>query len=150
MGILFDYFTAPDDAGAASVLEHGPLGPGAEPVFPTVSTKGIDPTVGLGTAAALLTGRTFDEILADTAKSGPIADDGDGSIFVVEVDAVVSDAIADADETRLREVAVPWAQSEEFDGRADPADLAEFLIAIRSIALTARSDQAGLYCWICI
>ena len=58
-----------------------------------------------------------------------LSDDGEtpcGSIFVIEVDAVVSDAIADADETRLREVAVPWAQSEEFDGRADPADLAEF------------------------
>ncbi|MFB6610251.1 hypothetical protein ACFCVO_08030 [Agromyces sp. NPDC056379] len=150
MGILFDYFTAPDDAGAASILEHGPLGPGSEPVFPTVSTKGIDPAVGLGTAAALLTGRTFDEILADSADSGPIAEDGDGTIFVIEVDDVVTEAIADADESRLREVAVPWAQAEEFGGHADPADLAEFLIAIRSIALTARSDGAGLYCWICI
>ena len=49
MGILTDYFSAPDDAQAGRAARTGPSSPDPltnQPVFPTVELKGIDPFVG--------------------------------------------------------------------------------------------------------
>jgi hypothetical protein len=54
MGVLFDYFRAPDAKTAKRAIDRlgGPLAP--EPIFDGVDAKGIDPTVNLGQLVAFI------------------------------------------------------------------------------------------------
>ncbi|GAA3757932.1 hypothetical protein [Micromonospora maritima] len=69
MGILCDYFSAPDDEAAAAVADV-PGGPGSapDPGLEVVELKGIQPTVQLGTLEALLTGRDYDAVTENTTS----------------------------------------------------------------------------------
>jgi len=58
--------------------------------------------------------------------------------------------MADADEARLREVAEPWSRTEEFDGEADPADLAALLTGLEELARNAKTRGDRLYCRVCV
>jgi hypothetical protein len=57
VGVIFDYFAAPDVTAAAAVLEHGP--------DDAVAAGGVDPAVLLGHLDELLGGRPLDEQLED-------------------------------------------------------------------------------------
>jgi hypothetical protein len=72
MGLICDYFAAPSDESAAEVVDHdhGPA--------PAVPGGRIDPIVVLGTVTALLTGRTFGEVLAASDRRDPVAMQDDG------------------------------------------------------------------------
>ena len=59
-------------------------------------------------------------------------------------------ALATASPNRLREVAVPWSQIEEFWGQADPSGLAAFLEDVSELAKHSRSRSERLYCWVCV
>lgn len=59
-------------------------------------------------------------------------------------------ALANASDERLAEVAVPWSQTEEFWGQADPEELAEFLRDFASLARGAEEAGQRLYCWLCV
>ena len=149
MGILTDYFAAPDDAQAGSAARRGPSSPDPltnQPVFPTVELKGIDPFVVLGTLAGLLTDRPYAEAKSDPRHGELVASAGDEGPWVVAVTAELVTALAAATPTDLDAVAVRWAATEELEG-SDPADLAG---ALRRLAtLCVRADDAGhrLYCW---
>ena len=95
MGVLLDYFAAPSDEAAASTIDRlggpgsrevealpeapkrglfGRKRSAADPVvrsdeslevYDTLSVKGIDPLVQLGTLEEVLTGRSYDEIVED-------------------------------------------------------------------------------------
>ncbi|MBM7819547.1 hypothetical protein JOE63_002024 [Cellulosimicrobium cellulans] len=149
MGILTDYFSAPDDAQAGSAARQGPSSPDPltnQPAFPTVELKGIDPFVVLGTLAGLLTDRPYAEAKSDPRHGELVASAGDEGPWVVAVTAELVTALAAATPTDLDAVAVRWAATEELEG-SDPADLAG---ALRRLAtLCVRADDAGhrLYCW---
>jgi hypothetical protein len=99
VGVIFDYFAAPNAAAAADTIDWvgGPSQPPtAAPVarrglfgrrsnasdavpqaaYRTLSDTGIDPVVQAGALEELLTGRSFDEILA--ANAGAQVADRDG------------------------------------------------------------------------
>jgi hypothetical protein len=149
MGILTDYFAAPDDTRAATAAALGPDSPDpltSQPAFATVELKGIDPFVVLGTLTSLLTDRPYAEVTADARHGSLVATAGDEGPWVVSVTDTVVGALAGATPAALDEVAVRWAATEELEG-SDPVDLADALH--RLSALCARADDAGhrLYCW---
>src|SRR5690606_40145183 len=80
MGILTDYFAAPDDARAAVAAPTGPSAPDfltSQPGFATVELTGINPFVVLGSLASLLTGRPYREVTADARHGSLVASVGD-------------------------------------------------------------------------
>lgn len=160
MGVLFDYFVAPDDSAAAAVIDW-PSGPASGvpkkglfgkpvPGLVTMQDTGVEPTVTLGMLEEMLTGKTFDEQLADKGSRPVVATREGGERMVVRIgdDLVASLAAAPGD--RLRELAQPWSQIEEFWGHGDPVSLQEFLQRLQGMAAQAQAGKKGLYCWVCV
>lgn len=177
MGVLFDYFPAGSDEEAASVIDRpgGPGYPavavplvepkrgffglrrrtpapvitnGAGPVvYDTISVKGIDPVVQLGTLEELMTGRALDDILEDPRSGHTVATRDRGELLVVTLTDALSKALAGVDDDVLEQVAVPWSQTEEFFDAADPRDLADFLKDLSAMARQAEATGQRLYCW---
>ncbi|MDX6431125.1 MAG: hypothetical protein QOE54_3491 [Streptosporangiaceae bacterium] len=146
MGNLYDYFAAADDATAAGTFDL-PGGPSVGD-FDTVATKGIDPSVQMGTLEELLTGRPYEEVIEDDRWGEPI-DHGDEEAEhgVVTLTGTLVTALAISDRNRLAEVAVPWSQTEEFWGQGDPEALTELLSELSGLARRAEEKGHGLYCW---
>lgn len=160
MGVLFDYFAADSDAVASSTIDwpsgpsrgvpkKGPFGK-AMPGLPTVDGKGIEPVVTLGMLEELLTGRTFDDQLADPEARPILADRDGGERLVIRIGDKLVEALGQAQPSDLDALAGPWSQIEEFYGSANPADLALFLRSLRDLAVSAKSGDQKLYCWVCV
>lgn len=145
MGLINDYFVAPSDESAAEVVDHD-----GGPASPVVPGGRIDPIVVLGTVTALLTGRTFGEVLAAGDRRDPVAMQDDGTELVLRVDDVAVDALTGADDAALTAVAVPWSQTEELAGASDPEQLAGFLRELAGLVRDARESGEALYCWVCV
>ncbi|RSM66344.1 hypothetical protein DMH03_04295 [Amycolatopsis sp. WAC 01376] len=146
MGVLFDYFAAPDNETAATTLDL--VGGPAEASLPTVALKGVDPLVQLGTLESLFTGVGYETIIE--RDLGPIAMADGGTRLVVALTGELTAALSDADEARLREVAEPWSRTDEFGGQADPAELADLLTGLAELARTATTRGDRLYCWVSV
>ncbi|MFI7122439.1 hypothetical protein [Amycolatopsis sp. NPDC049868] len=146
MSVLFDYFAAPDNDAAAATIDL--VGGPADASLPTVSLKGVDPFVQLGTLESLLTGVGYETIIE--RDIAPVAMADGGARLVVSLTEELSAALSDADEARLREVAEPWSRTDEFGGQADPADLATMLTGLAELARTARTRGDRLYCWVSV
>ncbi|MCW2913346.1 MAG: hypothetical protein JWN52_1414 [Actinomycetia bacterium] len=146
MGNLYDYFAAADDETAAGTFDL-PGGPSMGG-FDTVATKGIDPSVQMGTLEELLTGRPYEEIIEDDRWGEPI-DHGDEEAEhgVVTLTGTLATALAVADRENLAEVSVLWSQTEEFWGQGDPESLTELLGELSDLARRAQEKEHGLYCW---
>ncbi|MFI7212499.1 hypothetical protein [Micromonospora maritima] len=151
MGILCDYFSAPDDEAAAAVADV-PGGPGSapDPGLDVVELKGTQPTVQLGTLEALLTGRDYDAVTENSRWCKAVAVRHDGEVLVLSLTDELQAALADAPQSRLREVAEPWSTTEEFWGQAEPSVLAEALIELAGLARRATARAERLYCWVCV
>lgn len=142
---LFDYFAATSDEAAAQVLTSGGPDPDEVPVLPV---KGIEPMAQLGTLEALLTGVAYETIAAGPRAAKMVAHVDE--VYVVTITDELQAVLTSYDEDRLEEVAIPWAQTEEFRGVADPAVLAEFLGSFADLARFATERGERLYCWISV
>lgn len=120
------------------------------PVYDTISVKGIDPIVQLGTLEALLTGRPYDDVVEDPRSGHDLASRDGGERLVITITDSLTAALAGATDEALQQVAVPWSQTEEFWGAADPSDLAGFLVDLGELARGAADRGHRLYCWICV
>ncbi|WP_436773130.1 hypothetical protein [Yinghuangia sp. YIM S09857] len=158
MGVLFDYYRAPDAAAALRALERdgGPKGRGApgQPVFDAMDAKGIDFAVMLvplvdavaGTVTDFTAPDSLDFVLVwpagDAAAATPEDPSGDEGVLIAELGQRTRDALADADDTRLPEFAARWGRAAGLDG-----DLTG--LAADFVALARRARDAGdrLYCW---
>jgi hypothetical protein len=180
MGVIFDYFAAGSDQEAVTVIDRvggpssqavivtppepkrGSLGrkrSASEPtlstdpdlvMYDTVSVKGIDPLVQLGTLEELLTGRAYDDVVDDPRSGHPlVARDGGERLVCTLTDSLTS-ALARASGDELRRIAQPWSRTEEFWGAADPEELAEFLGDLADLARRAQVSSQRLYCWVCV
>lgn len=149
MGVLYDYFSAPNDEQAVQVLEveGGPTS--ADSGFDAGTLGGIDPVVQLGTLEALLTGTPYDDVTDDPRAGHNLAMSEDYDRIVITVTDALATALAAADDARLAEVAEPWSQTEELEG-ADPAQLAAFARDLAALARRAAAADHRLYCWTCI
>ena len=152
MGLITDYFMAESDEDAAQTIDWigGPEVPvdGSE-AYPVVSLPGIEPLVMLGTVETLLTGRTFDDVLADPSGHEVAARDG-GERLVWALTETLQTALAEADESGLEAIAGPWSESEEFWGQGDPVQAAEMLIELAALVRAGRAAGRSLYCWVCV
>ncbi|MBA4861338.1 hypothetical protein H1V43_08035 [Streptomyces sp. PSKA54] len=72
MGNLYEYFSAPDDEAALRTFAAGPAAVGLQPL----DVKGIDPYLLIGAAEALLTGKTFDDVAAQSRFNHLLSDPG--------------------------------------------------------------------------
>lgn len=144
MGVVYDYFTAASDEEAAAAINdlRAPSG-GRE----LVADTGIDPAVQLGTLEELLTGRSYDSIEEDPRNGDVLADRDGGEILILTVTDALLEALAEATPDTLREVSVPWSQTEEFWGAVEPEELAETLTDLASLARSARERGRRVYCW---
>ncbi len=143
MGVLFDYFAAPDDAAAATAIDNGPDG-----LFDTLSTK-VDCVVLLGELEHLLGGRSFDDQLDDPRADGLVSDRDEGDVQVLTISRVTQDVLASASDADLPAVAREWAQAEEFGGDAEPAELETLARDLCALARRANDGGLGMYCWVC-
>jgi hypothetical protein len=119
-------------------------------IFDTVSVKGIDPLVQLGTLEELLTGRPYDEVVEDPRAGQIVESRHGGERLVCTLTDSLTTALARASDEELHRVAQPWAQTEEFWGGADPGGLAEFLVELAGLARRAQANGRRLYCWVCV
>jgi hypothetical protein len=160
VGIFFDYFVAPDDETAAAVIdwpggpasgldESGPAGKRSAGL-PTLQDTGVEPTVALGMLQEMLTGKRFDEQLADSTSRPILANRDGGECLVLRLGDDLVGPLAQTPTEHLRELAQPWAQIEEFWGQGDPSHLSEFLTELQQMSKSAQSLQHGVYCWICL
>lgn len=154
MAVLFDYFTAPSDEVAATVVDRmggpgSPAHPAAPAAFRTVRAPGVDPVVLMGSLEQLLTGRSFEEILDDPSSGPVVARDG-GERAVVRLNASLTQALAESDEESLAALALPWSRAREFWGRGDAEALAPLLRSLASVAREARAGGHAIYCWVCV
>ncbi len=83
-----------------------------------------DPLVQLGTLDALLTGRDYGQIVAGQRAGTLLAERDGGQRLVVAMTDELQRPLARDDDAELAAAAVPWAQTEEFWGQADPQVLA--------------------------
>jgi hypothetical protein len=107
VGVLFDYFRAPDASTAAAVLERvgGPTTPAPEaPALDAVAGKGFEPEVMLGTLRSLLTGVPYEEL----PEAELVAMEGEDGPWIVQLSEQLRDALADAPASRLPAVAERW------------------------------------------
>lgn len=119
-------------------------------VYPTVSVKGIDPVVQMGTLEELLTGRPYDEVMEDPRCGHDVAIRDGGELVVVTLTDSLTSALVAASDDALDRVAVPWSKNEEFWGEPDPQRLGAFLKELAGIARDANGRGHRLYCWICV
>lgn len=145
MSIFCDYFAAGSDEEAAAAI--GGVDTEQDGV---VSAEGVDPMALLGSLEELLTGRPYEDIWAGPRSGLLIADGGDGHRIVVAVSDELSAALADASDEQLAQVAVPWSQTEEFAGEADPEQLAEVLGGLATLAQRAGVAEQRLFCLVSV
>jgi hypothetical protein len=175
MGVMYDYFAAEsDDAAAATIDRVG--GPGSQSVLvvrkrsifsrrdnggqpefgtdpsllvhDTVSVKGIDPVMQMGILEELLTGRPYDDVMADPRGGQDLAVRDGGAGVVLTLTDQLASALAAASEDVLASVAQQWALAEEFAGRGDPEALLAFLVRLGALARRAEGSGQRLYCWL--
>jgi hypothetical protein len=147
VGVLFDYFRAPDASTAAAVLERlgGPRDPDA-PLLDAVASKGFEPEVMLRKLQSLLTGVPYEEL----PEAELLAMEGEDGPWIVQLSEELRDALADAQASRLPAVAERWVRTEEFWDQATTAEVLPFLGEVTALARRARQAGERLYCWICL
>ena len=171
MGVLFDYFIAADDGAAAAIIDRDG-GPGSSPPpprrkglfgrrskverqedvvpLPTVADAGFDPVVQATTLEEVLTGQAYDDISDQIGWGRVVASRDGGERTVIVVSSGLVDALASADDTTLAAAMVPWSQTEEFWGAADPDDLLPVVRDLAGLAREARRTNQAIYCWTCV
>jgi|SRR5215475_2675512 len=159
MGVVHDYFRAPNATEAVRVMDRlgGPLGPA--PAFDGVETNGIDPFVMLGQLVAFIqqvpgeaativwpspetkptSAEAYNRLPEDSPwKTGP---------WLNELSSRVRDTLAAVEDARFSELAAKWAGIEEFRGHADERDLLVLIRELVGLARRARDVGDQVYCW---
>jgi hypothetical protein len=147
VGVLFDYFRAPDASTAAAVLERlgGPRDPDA-PLLDAVAGKGFEPEVMLRKLQSLLTGVPYQEL----PEGELLAMEGEDGPWILQLSEELRDALAAAPASRLPAVAEQWVRTEEFWDQATAAEVLPFLGEVTALARRARQAGERLYCWMCL
>jgi hypothetical protein len=166
VGVLYDYFRAPDAKTAERAMDSvgGPCF--AEPPFDVVETKSVDPVVVLGQLVAFIrkvpwepnivnmttvwpppesapkTQAAYDKLPEDSQwKAGP---------WLEELDLQVRDTLASVDDKRLPTLAAQWSAIEEFGGNSDIEVSRRLILDLNRLARDAREHGDLLYCWMCL
>ncbi|MEV0723876.1 hypothetical protein AB0I37_13975 [Micromonospora purpureochromogenes] len=159
MGLLYDYFRAPDEEAVGKLMAATDGGPvvreGDSPVADAVDGKGIDPPVVLGKVvsfaldvpwAADLIGERF------IWPSGAGEDPEYEGPWVVVLSERARDALAEISDDRLPGLADRWSHIEELSHYSDtqPEVMLSRLREFAGLARRARTSGESIYCWICL
>jgi hypothetical protein len=154
VGVLYDYFRAPDRATAETALlrRAGPLiedEDSGEPPFDGVACKGIDPVLVLGKLVSYGIGEPWNLHLFQVKLIGALSDEGP---WLEELGSRVRDGLADIPDADLFEVCTRWSRIEEFEmySNVNPASLLARATEFVALARRARVDGHRLYCWSCL
>jgi hypothetical protein len=170
VGVLFDYFRAPDGETALRLLDQGegvPPGPATVGAgVDALDAKGIDPHVILGQLLGLILAVPWSVDLVDTVGVWPPEETKPRSLgemerlpedspwntgpWVEQLDDRIRDAFAEVDDYALPSIAEQWARIEEFRGHMDAAHALDIIEDFVALARRARQADDRLYCWICL
>ncbi|MCO5974372.1 hypothetical protein [Actinoallomurus soli] len=170
MGVLFDYFRAPDREAALRLLDEGdgvPTGPATIGAgVDALDAKGIDPHVILGRLLGLILAVPWSVGLVETVCVWPPEETKPRSReemerlpeespwntgpWVEEIDDRLRDAFAGVDDYALPSIADQWARIEEFDGHMDASLALDIIEGFVALARRARQANDRLYCWTCL
>ncbi|WP_329549813.1 hypothetical protein OG548_44215 [Streptomyces sp. NBC_01356] len=142
MSIIVEFFVAPDDASAALTLQTGPGR------VESLSFGNFDPEEAVVDWECLLAGGCFEE-LVEAGEPHIVADQGDGGCVVFAISARLSAALADAERSQLRDVAVLWAAQRAQDGEVIDTETADGILSdLATLVSSARRRSQGVYCWV--
>lgn len=111
---------------------------------------GLEPTTWLGKLEELLTGRSFDDILADPTGAMVASRDG-GERLELPMTESLQRVLVSLPDDRVDEVGLKWAADDEFHGPGgDAAVLGAVLRSLRALALSAQECNSRVYCWLCV
>lgn len=172
MGVLCDYFRAPDAATAVRVMDvlGGPLAvdDAGQPACDGVDAKGVDPAVAFGQLVALIRGVPWtpdtigSELLWPAAAPIPTRVEEMGALpsespwvtgpWLVELDERTRDTLAGLEDDRHPQIAAQWARIEEFEPYCsnDAGHLLTLVTELTALARRARTADDRLYCWTCL
>lgn len=139
MSNIAQFFIAPDDQTAATILEGGPDG-----TFETFTVGNFDAITAIEEWDRILTGRTTEDLERDDV---PRIIAGDAS-FVIAASTELQAALIAADRDELAATALQWIEEDELHGY-DPEQFADILSELALLAGTARQEGHALYCWLC-
>ncbi|MEV0186014.1 hypothetical protein AB0I54_43175, partial [Streptomyces sp. NPDC050625] len=121
MSIIVKFFMAPDDASAALALKTGPGR------VASLSFGNFDPEEAVVEWECLLAGGSFEE-LVEAGEPRIVADQGDGGCVVFAISPRLSAALAEAERSQLRDVAVSWATQRAEDGEVIGTEIADGIL----------------------
>ncbi|MFD8784666.1 hypothetical protein [Kitasatospora sp. NPDC059599] len=176
MGVLTDYFRAPDAAAVVRALQltgggrpdfddgtgsGSGAGSGSGSGFDGVAAKRVDPAIVLGRLVAAVRREEWQpDTVAESpvwpttpqpGPGGPVGEDDPWASgpWVTELGDAVRDTLAGVPDERVPEVVGQWALAQEWNG-ADPSDLLPLAEELIGLARRARAAGERLYCWICL
>lgn len=161
MGVLVDYFRAPNGEAALRLLDEGdgvPRGPATVAGLDALDAKGIDPHVALDELVGLILCVPWSVDLIQTRLVWPpeetsrVPEDSPWNTgpWLEELDDRIRDALAEADDHALPSVAEKWVRIEEPGADADTAPALRFIESLVALARRARQANDHLYCWTCV
>jgi hypothetical protein len=130
---IVEFFIAPGDAAAAAAADHGPDG-----VYEAARYGNFSPGIAMG---------EWESAFGIAGDDGPRTV-ADSSSFILAASASLQAALAAANDERLAEVAVRWAELRADDGEEiHPEFASDILSEMASLARTAAERGHRLYCW---
>jgi hypothetical protein len=148
--MLYEYFAAPSDEAAVSVLQvHGGPVAAKGASWDAIDGRGVEPSVNLPELEELLTGVEYDDLIEDPRAGNTLARLEDEAMVITLSDSL-HEALAKLPVGRIAGVAGEWSHSEEFGGDISPGDLTGFLTDLVKLAQRAAGKGQRLYCWVSV
>jgi hypothetical protein len=150
MGVLYDYFRAPDDTAATRLGQTvgGPVAAGHPGV---VETKWVDPRVRVAQVLTHLQGIPWTYDASRVIRVMPQEEPGPDNWDVPTVERLadqIRDVLADVPVESRAEVGRWWATTEEFTrDRADPTYVEALCESILALCSDARDNGDHVYVW---
>jgi hypothetical protein len=143
VSIIVKFFVAPDDTSAAMALEAGP-----GRAFESLAFGNFDPEEALVEWEYLLAGGNIEELVEAGEPRIVAGQDNDGCV-VFAISPRLSTALADAERSRLRDVAISWAQLRAEDDEVIDTETADAIVGdLAALVSSARRQAQGVYCWV--
>lgn len=141
MSTVIDFFVAPDDTSAATALEVRP-GPAHE----SLSVGNFDVEEAVVEWECLLVGGTFAD-LVDAGEPRTVGERDEDECLVFALSPRLCAALAAAEESRLRDLALSWVEWRARDGEVFDPEIAHGIVGdLAALAGRAGRHEQGVYC----
>ena len=136
---IVEFFIAPDDQAAATIVEGGPDG-----TFETLTVGNFDAITAIEEWDRILTGRTTEELGRDVV---PRIIAGEAP-FVIAASTALQAALITSGRDELATTALQWIEQDELHDY-DSELFTDILSELAALASTAQQQGHFLYCWMC-